>query len=116
MKSAPGVLGSNGSGAAADIAEHKRGAGPGRRGDRVDRAVDPCEGHFGLRHLQHQQREGEGDKKPDDDRPPRHRAAVLADGQAKAMMAKTPSADCRFCMMDEARCPLVFAFNLLYSL
>ena len=66
-------------GAAADIAEHESGAGLGRVGDRIDRAIDPIERDLGLRHFEHQQSEREGDAKPGHHRPPRHRAAVLAD-------------------------------------
>ena len=63
---------------AADIAEHERGAGPGRGGDGIDRLSDQREHHLDLRHLEHDDREDKGDGKPTH-RPPRHRAAVLAD-------------------------------------
>jgi hypothetical protein len=64
---------------AADIAEHERRAGPRRRRNRLDGAVDPAKRNRGLRDLQHQDREAERHGKPDNNRPPRHRAAVLAD-------------------------------------
>ncbi len=41
---------------AADIAEHERGTGPGRRRDRLDRVLDPDEGEPDLRHLEQQHR------------------------------------------------------------
>ena len=69
--------------AAADIAEHERRAGPRRRGDGVDRVIDPFERDLDLRHLQHDERQREGHGKPDNHRPPWHRAPVLADGPGK---------------------------------
>ena len=64
---------------AADIAEHERRAGPGRGGDGIDRVIDQREHHLDLRHLEHDEREEEGDAEPDAGLPPIHRAAVLAD-------------------------------------
>ena len=64
---------------AADIAEHERGAGPGRGGDGIHRVIDQREHHLDLRHLEHDQREEEGDAERDPGLPPIHCAAVLAD-------------------------------------
>jgi hypothetical protein len=49
-----------------------------------DAAVDGVERCLGLRHFQHQQRQREGDREPDNHRPPRHRAAILADDEGKS--------------------------------
>ena len=64
---------------AADIAEHEGGAGPGRGGDGIHRVIDQPEHHLDLRHLEHDEREEEGDAKRNTGLPPIHRAAVLAD-------------------------------------
>ena len=65
--------------AAADVAEHERGAGARCRRDRVDGVVDGAERLCHRRQFQQHQRGDDGDGKPDRGLPQRNRAAVLAE-------------------------------------
>ncbi len=73
MKSAPGSLEVVGQGAAAEIAEDERGAGPRGGRDRADGIVDDGEGRRHARHLEQQGRGGEGRDEADGRELPRHR-------------------------------------------
>ena len=74
--------------AAAEIAEHERGAGPGRHGDGVDRIADHGERRLQLRDLEHQHCKYEGDRKPGGGLAPRHQAAVLADDEGERQQSE----------------------------
>ena len=72
-----------GQGAAAEIAEDERRAGPGGGGNRADGIVDGGEGHRHARHLEQEGRGGEGRDEADGRELPRHRTGVLADRPGK---------------------------------
>jgi hypothetical protein len=90
---------------AADVAEHERGAGLGRRRDRSDSVVDPHEGVFDLRHLEEEECEREGDGKPDRSLPPGDRAAVLTDEPSDNDYRRDAQRRLQVCHVDRAPIP-----------